>query len=81
MREIGPRITLTVKRKKFAHRDLYKRSVKYKPYWAEKSVNSHLLITFRKKILSTPVWVIEEVECISSRLIWVLFISGKTKNC
>ena len=36
--EIGPRVNLKILRKNLADEQTYKRAVKYKPYWAEKTV-------------------------------------------
>lgn len=44
MEEIGPKITMKVMRANIADDNLYKRSVKYKPYWAEKTVSFILAI-------------------------------------
>ncbi len=44
--EIGPRVTMNIMRVNIADDQLYKRSVKYKPFWAEKTVNltQHFLV-------------------------------------
>lgn len=39
IKEIGPKITMKIMRANIADDQLYKRSVKYKPYWAQKTVS------------------------------------------
>lgn len=81
--EIGPRITTQIMRVNIADDALYKRSVKYKPYWAEKTVSLlglHETYLRRRKILRGVVLVTRWEESTSSSLTWTIFKSERTKS-
>jgi len=68
LEEVGAKIDLKILRKSLAEESIYKRAVKYQPYWAEKKVYQHFL-TSRRKISNILVSETKWEEYMSNRLI------------